>query len=350
MYANRDLPNTGKLYEIYSEKIEAKGSMDAQEKTKKVSHCGSPLKFVKSQIKWIYVKNLSISHGNEETSKIVKEFKENLKDTKVEIHMDNKPKSKSNGLTIDITCKTQKNDRDIVGTGNALYLKVWRKEPDNSANNANLKRICFMTFRPIEEFNEKGKGNDVPIINDPVDTKDWGFFFYNSRLAKGFVIGKNIQVRERLPAVDIGKRGDPRIPTIDDLSDDAKFFSNHSNFQLMHKNTDSFTVSCGRLDILVATKHLQSEMHRRIVGKDGLRNDYGSNQRGAESEVVKEDIRSGFLRDLVTVGRLKNNNMDSYVNGLEACVTKNKKTGKPTQTVGPMSNASMKLMSSSVLV
>ena len=42
----------------------------------------------------------------------------------------------------------------------------------------------------IKEFSEQDENNKGVIKKEQINIKDWGFFFYNSRLAKDFVVGK----------------------------------------------------------------------------------------------------------------------------------------------------------------
>ena len=87
---------------------------------------------------------------------------------------------------------------------------------------------------------------------------DWGFFFFNGRLAKDFVAGKRVSPGGDFSGVNIGDRGGVMIPTTKDISEDLTFLSERSNIQIIDKSTDNFSFTCGRLDVLIATNHLQS--------------------------------------------------------------------------------------------
>ena len=101
---------------------------------KRVEFCETPLKFIKSKIKWVYVGNRIKKRGNKETEKIIEEMKTKLRESGVKIVRGDKPKCKSGGMSITIHCDDKKKptnvnrNRDIVGTNNAIYIKSWKME------------------------------------------------------------------------------------------------------------------------------------------------------------------------------------------------------------------------------
>ena len=127
---------------------------------KKVEFCETPLKFIKSKIKWVYVGNRIKKRGNKETEKIIEEMKTKLRESGVKIVRGDKPKCKSGGMSITIHCDDkkkptyEKRGRDIVGTNNAVYIKSWKRWSDIRANNTNLKKACYHVAYLMKDFNE----------------------------------------------------------------------------------------------------------------------------------------------------------------------------------------------------
>ena len=97
-----------------------------------------------------------------------------------------------------------------------------------------------------------------------------------------------------------------KIPTTKDISEDLKYLCDRTNIQIIDKSTDNFSFTCGRLDVLVATNHLQSEMYRKVTGRDGLKKDKGRGERGAEINKNHEDIGDELMDDNIVIGRGKN--------------------------------------------
>ena len=97
-----------------------------ERRKKRVEFSETPLRFIKSKIKWVYVGSRIKKKGNKETEKIIEEMKAMIKGFGVKIVRGNKPKSSGGGLSITIHSDNKKGnklERDIVGTNQAIYIK-----------------------------------------------------------------------------------------------------------------------------------------------------------------------------------------------------------------------------------
>ena len=234
-------------------------------------------------------------------------MKTKLRESGVKVVRGYKPKSKSVGMSINIHCDDKKKptnvnrSRDIVGTNKAIYIKSWKRWSDIRANNTNLKKACYQVVCLMKEFNERDvDGVKKGIIKkDTIEVGDVGFFFFNCKLAKDFVVGRQFGPNGNFRYLNVGERGDERIPTTKDLSWNFVYLSDRTNIQIIDKSTDNFSFTCGKLDSLVATKHLESEMYRKIEGRDGLKKDKGMGEIGANVEMQKDDIGNEFLKNCI---------------------------------------------------